>query len=109
MSRPNMMVADEMVTRVGCVLCTKDAYWLLRTTLFFIILRHWVYRQLAFLLGGGGGTGNNFYKFGSDDSLSGSVVGDSELINHLCGVLGSVIHSRHPGKGEGRVNGFGQR
>jgi len=45
----------------------------------------------------GSGTRNNFDKFFSNDSLSGSVVGNLELVNHLAGVLGSVVHSRHPG------------
>ena len=43
-----------------------------------------------------GGTGNNFNEFFRDDGLSGSVVRLLELVDHLGGVLGRVIHSRHP-------------
>jgi len=44
-----------------------------------------------------GGSRNNFDKFFRDDGLSGSVVRDLELVNHLARVLGSVIHGGHPG------------
>jgi len=53
-------------------------------------------RPREILLLDSGGTGNNFNEFFRDDGLSGSVVRLLELVDHLGGVLGRVIHSRHP-------------
>jgi hypothetical protein len=37
-------------------------------------------------------TGNNLDKFASNDGLTGSVVENLELVDHVSGVLGSVVH-----------------
>ena len=42
------------------------------------------------------GTRNDLNELSSNDSLSGSVEGDGEFVNHLSGVLGGIVHSRHP-------------
>jgi len=42
------------------------------------------------------GTRNDLNELSSNDSLSGSIEGDGEFVNHLSGVLGGVVHSRHP-------------
>lgn len=44
-----------------------------------------------------GGTRDNFNKFSGDDGLAGPVEGQGQLVNHLSGVLGSVVHGRHAG------------
>lgn len=39
----------------------------------------------------GGSTSNNLNQFSSNDSLSGTVVQDLVLVDHLASVLGSVL------------------
>lgn len=46
----------------------------------------------------GGGTRDDFNKFSGDDGLAGSVEGQGQFVNHLSGVLRSVVHSRHTGR-----------
>lgn len=41
---------------------------------------------------GCGSTSDNLDQFSSNDSLSCSVVQDLELVNHVSGVLGGVVH-----------------
>ena len=45
-----------------------------------------------------GGSGDNFNELSSDDSLSGPVELEGELLNHLSGVLAGVVHGSHPGR-----------
>jgi hypothetical protein len=39
-------------------------------------------------------TSNNLDKFASNDGLTGTVVQDLELVDHVSGVLGGVLQSR---------------
>jgi hypothetical protein len=45
-----------------------------------------------FLLRGSSSSSNNLDQLSSNDSLSGTVVKNLELSNHLSGVLGGVVH-----------------
>lgn len=47
---------------------------------------------LPLLILTGSGTSNNLHQLASNDRLSGSVIQDLELVNHLVGVLGRVVH-----------------
>lgn len=49
-----------------------------------------MYNRLLIL--GRGSTSNNFHQLASDDGLTGSVVDDLELADHVSGVLGGVLH-----------------
>lgn len=40
-------------------------------------------------------TGDNFNQLASDDSLSGAVERQRQLVNHLAGVLAGVVHGAH--------------
>jgi hypothetical protein len=42
---------------------------------------------------GSGRTSNNLDKFASNDGLTGTVVQDLELVDHVSGVLGSVLEN----------------
>lgn len=43
-------------------------------------------------------SGNDFNQFTGDHGLSGTVEGQTELVNHLASVLAGVLHGRHPGR-----------
>ena len=65
---------------------------------------------------GCGSTSDNLDQFASNDSLSISVVENLELVNHVAGVLGSVVHGVAAGGlfagmtfGERPVDGVGER
>lgn len=45
----------------------------------------------------GGGSGDNLDELGGDSGLAGSVVLQVELVQHLAGVLGGVLHGAHAG------------
>ena len=39
--------------------------------------------------------GDNFDEFAGDDGLAGAVESDGQFVDHLLGVLASVIHGAH--------------
>ena len=45
----------------------------------------------SYLTLGSSRTGNNLDKFASDDGLTGTVVQNLELVDHVSGVLGGVL------------------
>lgn len=47
---------------------------------------------------GGGSTSNNLNQFASNDSLSGTVVKNLELVDHVTSVLRGIVHSISAGR-----------